>query len=84
MTEDRGSDEPHQMHDHSGRAASYRGSLTWPVLLITLGAMFLLDELAPQWDFRRTWPVLLVVIGILKLIDASRPRPPRPPVGPRL
>jgi hypothetical protein len=44
--------------------------------------MFLLDEFAPEWGFRRTWPVLLVVIGILKLIEASRP--PRPPAGPRL
>jgi hypothetical protein len=85
MTEDRGSDEAHQGHEHSEMASSYRSSLTWPVLLITLGAMFLLDEFAPQWGFRRTWPVLLVVIGILKLIEASRPlRPPRPPAGPRL
>jgi hypothetical protein len=82
MKEDRPSDEPYQGHEHSGMTPSYRGSLTWPVLLITLGAMFLLDEFAPDWGFRRTWPVLLVVIGILKLIESSRP--PRPPAGPRL
>ena len=74
-------DEPHQGHQHSSMTPSYRGSLTWPVLLITLGVMFLLDEFEPQWGFHRTWPVLLVVIGILKLIEASRP--PRPPAGPR-
>jgi hypothetical protein len=82
MTEDRSPDEPHQSHEHSGPISSYRGGLTWPVVLITLGLMFLLDEFAPQWGFRRTWPALLVVIGILKLIDSGRP--PRPPAGPRL
>ncbi len=82
MMRDRGSDAPHQRHDHSGMASLYRRSLTWPVLLITLGVMFLLDEFAPQWGFRRTWPALLVVIGIMKLIEASRP--PRPPEGPRV
>jgi LiaI-LiaF-like transmembrane region len=82
MTDDRGSDEPHERHEHSEITRSYRASLTWPVLLITLGLMFLLDEFAPQWGFRRTWPVLLVVIGILKLIESGRP--PRPPAGPRV
>ena len=87
MADDHSSDQPqqaHQVHEHSGMAAyyRYRGSLTWPVLLITLGVMFLLDEFSFNWGFRRTWPVLLVVIGILKLIEASRPS--RPPAGPRV
>ncbi|HEV2492910.1 MAG TPA: DUF5668 domain-containing protein [Terriglobia bacterium] len=58
----------------------YRGSVTWPIILITLGVLFMLDEFVPRWDFHRTWPVILVVFGILKLIDAARP--PRPPRGP--
>jgi Domain of unknown function (DUF5668) len=57
-------------------------SLTWPVLLITLGLMLLADQFAPAWNFHRTWPVLLVVFGVLKLIDSGRP--PRPPAGPRI
>ncbi len=57
-------------------------SLTWPVLLITLGLMLLADQFAPGWNFHRTWPVLLVVFGALKLIDSGRP--PRPPAGPRI
>lgn len=60
----------------------HRVSLTWPVVLITLGLMLLADEFLPQWDFQRTWPVLLVVFGVLKLIDSGRP--PRPPEGPRV
>ncbi|HUI41240.1 MAG TPA: DUF5668 domain-containing protein [Terriglobia bacterium] len=66
----------------AGTGFLHRASLTWPVVLITLGLMFLADQFEPQWGFRRTWPVLLVVIGVLKLIESGRP--PRPPAGPRL
>lgn len=62
--------------------STYRGSLAWPVILITLGVMFLLHELVPGWNIGKTWPVLLVVIGVLKLLDSTRP--PRPPQGPRI
>ena len=67
-----------------GRTAGLmqRVSLTWPVVLITLGLMFLADQFLPQWGFRRTWPVLLVVVGVLRLIESGRP--PRPPAGPRI
>ncbi|HEY6290183.1 MAG TPA: DUF5668 domain-containing protein [Terriglobia bacterium] len=60
----------------------HRVSLTWPVVLITLGLMFLADQFLPQWSFRKTWPVLLVVIGVLRLIESGRP--PRRPAGPRI
>lgn len=59
-----------------------RASLTWPVFLIALGVVFLVDQFIPGWGFRKTWPILLVVIGVLKLLDTARP--PRPPEGPRL
>ncbi len=58
------------------------GSLTWPILLIAIGVMFLLEEFVPHWGFGKTWPVLLIVIGVLKLLDLNRP--PRPPAGPRI
>jgi len=61
---------------------SRRFSLTGPVILITLGVIFLMEEFVPQWGIRRTWPVLLIVIGVLKLIDSAMP--PRPPQGPRV
>jgi membrane-bound ClpP family serine protease len=54
----------------------------FPIVLITLGLMFLAEHLVPGWGIHRTWPVLLVVIGVLKLIDATQP--PRPPEGPRV
>lgn len=67
---------------NSGGHFYSRGSLTWPVLLITLGLMLLADQFLPRWGFERTWPVLLVVFGVLKLIESGRP--PRPPAGPRV
>jgi len=63
-------------------SSRYRRSLTGPVILITLGVIFLLGEFAPDWGLHKTWPILLVVIGVLKLLDASRP--PRPPEAPRV
>jgi cell wall-active antibiotic response 4TMS protein YvqF len=59
-----------------------RVSLTGPVLLITLGVIFLLDQFVPGCGISRTWPVLLVVFGVIKLLDSTRP--PRPPEGPRI
>jgi uncharacterized membrane protein (Fun14 family) len=63
-------------------ARAHRASLVWPVILITLGVMFLLHEFVPGWNVRKTWPVLLVIVGVFKLVESSRP--PRPPEGPRL
>jgi len=54
----------------------------FPVLLIVLGIMFLLDQLVPGCGIGKTWPALLVVIGAIKLLDVNRP--PRPPEGPRV
>ena len=59
-----------------------RASLTWPIILIALGAIFLVDEFVPGWGIGRTWPILLVVVGVLKLLDSTRP--PLPPEGPRV
>lgn len=56
--------------------------LMWPVLLIAIGVMFLLQEFIPYWGFDRTWPVLLVLIGLVKLVESLQP--PRPPEGPRI
>ncbi len=60
----------------------HRANLMWPVVLITLGVVFLVDQFVPGWGIGRTWPILLVIIGVLKLVDSTRP--PRPPEGPRV
>ena len=59
-----------------------RINLTWPVILITLGIMFLLDEFIPGWGIDKTWPILLVIVGALNLVNATRP--PRAPRGPQI
>lgn len=59
-----------------------RYSLTWPVVLIAIGFLFLLDQFIPGWGFHRTWPALLILFGVMKLVDSARP--PRPPEGPRV
>jgi cell wall-active antibiotic response 4TMS protein YvqF len=59
-----------------------RASLMGPVILITIGLMFLLAQFVPGWGFGKTWPALLIVIGVIKLLDVGRP--PRPPEGPRI
>lgn len=66
----------------SSRTTQRRASLFLPIILITLGLIFLLNEFLPHWGIEKTWPILLVVIGVLKLLDATQP--PRPPEGPRV
>jgi len=60
------------------------GRMTGPVVLLTLGVLFLLD----QWtdiNFNRTFPALLIAIGAVKLLQAAGSteghiEPPPPPV----
>ena len=46
-----------------------------PVVLITLGILFAIDQIQGI-TFRRTWPVLLVVFGVMKLIERLLAPPP--------
>ncbi|HAT33994.1 MAG TPA: hypothetical protein DCW29_25060 [Janthinobacterium sp.] len=54
----------------------WRKQLLWGLLLIAVGAVFLLDrldllELDQLWHY---WPLLLVVFGVNKLLPPSSPR----------
>jgi len=51
-----------------------KGSLVGGLVLITLGALFLADELVPQVNFGDLWPLILVAIGIGLLINAMSNR----------
>lgn len=42
-----------------------------PAVLVTLGVLFLLDELNWRLGFRNTWPILLVVIGVMGFLRSS-------------
>lgn len=52
------------------RCASCRlRSLTGPVMLITIGVIFLVGEYT-RYDFGYLWPVLLIVPGIVMVAQA--------------
>jgi hypothetical protein len=44
-----------------------------PAVLITIGVLFLLDQMGHvHWmEFGFTWPALLIVIGLIKLLEHS-------------
>jgi di/tricarboxylate transporter len=42
----------------------------WPVVLISIGLLFLLGRLHWEYSFHRLWPVLLIVMGILKVAQS--------------
>ena len=70
---------------HCSRCST-RG-LMGPAVLITLGALFLMDN-SGGYGFERTWPILLIVIGAVKVIryllphdDHVNPGPVPPPYG---
>lgn len=43
---------------------SKQGSIIAGSVLILLGALFLADELLPDFDFGRYWPLILIAIGV--------------------
>lgn len=44
--------------------------LVGPVILITLGVLFLLSTF-DIWHFHRSWPILLIAIGVAKVLSSS-------------
>ena len=47
---------------------SVLGAIRGPVLMITLGVLFAIDQMGAV-SFRLTWPALLIVYGLFKLAD---------------
>lgn len=63
------------------RHVRHRGKhgLMAPILLVTVGVMFLVGQFVPDWGVAQTWPVLLIVVGLIKLLEslwAGRSTPP--------
>jgi hypothetical protein len=50
-------------HDPNSLVCAVRG----PITLITVGALFALNNFTP-YSFGQTWPVLLIVFGLLTLL----------------
>lgn len=45
--------------------------LMGPVILITLGVLFLLPQFFHRVNFGDLWPIILIVIGVVKLLESS-------------
>jgi hypothetical protein len=67
----------------------YSRRLTGPIVLITIGVLFLIDQVFPYhgWGFGHTWPVILIVIGACKIFErffapSNPPYAPPPTAGP--
>lgn len=56
-----------------GCAACRLRGLMGPMLLITLGILFMLQMMSYRWTFDETWPILLIVAGAVKLIQRLAP-----------
>jgi hypothetical protein len=68
-------------------------SLRSPAVIITVGVLFLLDQMhGSTFAFRNTWPMILIVMGAISLASALAPMdghleepvnavPPVPPAG---
>jgi hypothetical protein len=56
-----------------------------PIMLITLGALFVIDQNG-GYSFSRTWPILIIVFGLMKLLERAAVHVPSgnlaPPGGP--
>jgi hypothetical protein len=50
------------------RCSGYIG----PIVLVTLGVLFLVDQYT-MYGIGKTWPVILIVIGIAKLVQWNAP-----------
>jgi len=62
--------------------ASRLRAMRGPVTLITVGALFALNNFTP-YRFSQTWPVILIVFGLLSLLcRGAEPEPPRYPYNP--
>lgn len=66
------------------RRCAKRG-LMGPVVLITIGVLFLLQQMHVA-SFNHLWPVILLVVGVVKLLEATAsseghtgPQSPLPP-----
>jgi hypothetical protein len=42
-----------------------------PVILITLGVLFLIGQYSGHYSFGQLWPVLLIVIGAVKIFEST-------------
>lgn len=60
----------------------YSRRLMGPIVLITIGVLFLLDQIGyGDWGFGRTWPIILIVVGAVKIFERFIAPAVPPPAG---
>lgn len=68
----------------NNRGAMFAQAARGPVLLITVGVLFALQQ-AGILSFGRSWPLLIIAIGVMKLLErllaGNHPVPYPPPPG---
>jgi len=62
--------DPKKENPFPAPSSRKKGSLIGGLVLITVGALFLVDEFIPNVDFSDLWPVILIIIGVGLLINA--------------
>lgn len=64
------------------RGALFLQAIRGPILLITIGLLFALQQ-SGMISFTRTWPLILIVVGVMKLFERLVAPPPTflPPGG---
>lgn len=50
------------------------GNLWGGLILITLGAIFLIDRFVPRIDFGDLWPLILIVVGVILISKNYQPK----------
>ncbi len=55
-----------------GKNGKNQGSLTAGLILIAVGALFLIDRFVPHINFADLWPVILIVIGFALIINSRK------------
>ncbi len=60
------------MNSVSQLVAALRG----PVMLIAVGALFLLRFDGPGWSIHTSWPLLIIVFGVMKLLESVASKTP--------
>jgi hypothetical protein len=61
----------------NNRAALFAQAIRGPILLITVGVLFAIQQ-AGVLPFSRTWPLIIIVVGVVKLVERMNAQPPTP------
>lgn len=60
--------EPNKQETDVNKKQKNDGNLWGGMILITLGALFLVDRFVPRIDFGDLWPLILIVIGVVLIM----------------